>query len=191
MYKTRLLMLACIIFSYISFAQAKVNNDDQAIRKSVVYFVNTIKYKKLDQTVECIYPKFFTGVPKDQFSQLLNMTYNNPFVKIEVQDMKFVSVEKPKLIEGEYFSVTNYHLKLKCDAGSMNDEMKKQIGEMLTKKYGKENVKLTKDGTFTVNALTKTVAVSKDKKVWKVVMADKEYKPQLVKVLPKKVLDKI
>lgn len=192
MYKTRLLTLAFIIFSYISFAQTKVNADDQAIRKSVVYFANTIKYKKLDQTVSCIYPKFFTVVPKDQVTQLLNMTYNNPFVKIDVQDMKFASVGKPELIDGEYFSLTSYYLKLKGDVSSMSDDMKNKIGEMLIAKYGKGSVKyLAKEGFYIINALMKAVVISKDKKSWKLVLAEKEYKSKLTKILPKKILDKI
>lgn len=192
MYKTRLLTLAFIIFSYISFAQTKVNADDQAIRKSVVYFANTIKYKKLDQTVSCIYPKFFTVVPKDQVIQLLNMTYNNPFVKIDVQDMKFASVGKPELIDGEYFSLTSYYLKLKGDVSSMSDDMKNKIGEMLIAKYGKNSVKYNaKEGSYIINAPMKAVVISKDKKSWKLVLAEKEYKSKLTKILPKKILDKI
>ena len=192
MYKTRFLTLAFIIFSYISFAQTKVNADDQAIRKSVVYFANTIKYKKLDQTVSCIYPKFFTVVPKDQVTQILNMTYNNPFVKIDVQDMKFASVGKPELIEGEYFSLTSYFLKLKADVGSMSDDMKNKIGEMLIARYGKENAKYNaKEGSYIINAPMKAVVISKDRKTWKLVLAEREYKSQLTKILPKKILDKI
>lgn len=192
MYKTRLLTLAFIILSYISFAQTKVNTDDQAIRKSVVYFANTIKYKKLDQTVSCIYPKFFTVIPKDQVTQILNMTYNNPFVKIDVQDMKFASVGKPELIDGEYFSLTSYYLKLKGDVSSMSDEMKNKIGEMLIAKYGKSSVKYNaKEGSYIIDAPMKAVVISKDKKSWKLVLAEKEYKSKLTKILPKKILDKI
>lgn len=192
MYKTRLLTLAFIIFSYISFAQTKVNTDDQAIRKSVVYFANTIKYKKLDQTISCIYPKFFTVVPKDKVTQLLNMTYNNPFVNIDVQDMKFASVGKPELINGEYFSLVSYYLKLKGDVSSMSDDLKNKIGEMLIAKYGKNSVKYNaKEGSYIINAPMKAVVISKDKKSWKLVLAEKEYKSQLKKILPKKVLDKI
>lgn len=192
MFKTRLLTLAFIIFSCISFAQTKVNTDDQAIRKSVVYFANTIKYEKLDQTVSCIYPKFFTVVPKDQVTQLLNITYNNPFVKIDVQDMKFASVGKPELIDGEYFSLTSYYLKLKADVSSMSDDLKNKIGEMLIAKYGKNSVKYNaKEGSYIINAPMKAVVISKDKKSWKLVLAEKEYKSQLKKILPKKILDKI
>lgn len=190
--KTKLITALLVFISLFSLAQTKANTDDQAIRKSMVYFVNTIKYKKIDQTVECIYPKFFTVANKDQLTQMLNMTYNNPFVKIDVLDMKFISVGKPELIDGENFSISSYYLKLKADVSSMGEEMKKSISEMLTKKYGKGTVEyLAKEGAYVINAPMKMVAVSKDKKSWKVVFADAEYKKKLVKVLPKKILDKL
>ena len=190
--KTKLITSLFILISTFSFAQTKVNTDDQAIRKSMVYFANTIKYKKLDQTVDAIYPKFFTIVNKEQFTQMLNMTYNNPFVKIDVLDMKFISVGKPELVEGENFSITSYYLKLKADVSSMNEQMKKSVSEMLEKKYGKGSVEyLAKEDAYIINAPMKMVAVSKDKKDWKVVFADKEYKKQLTKVLPQKILDKL
>ena len=190
--KTKLITALFILISLFSFAQTKVNTDDQAIRKSMVYFANTIKYKKLDQTVDSIYPKFFTIVNKEQFTQMLNMTYNNPFVKIDVLDMKFISVGKPELVEGENFSITSYYLKLKADVSSMNEQMKKSVSEMLEKKYGKGSVEyLAKEDAYIINAPMKMVAVSKDKKDWKVVFADKEYKKQLIKILPKKILDKL
>lgn len=190
--KTKLITALFILISLFSFAQKKVNSDDQAIRKSMVYFANTIKYKKLDQTVDSIYPKFFTIVNKEQFTQMLNMTYNNPFVKIDVLDMKFISVGKPELVDGENFSITSYYLKLKADVSSMNEQMKKSVSEMLEKKYGKGSVEyLAKEDAYIINAPMKMVAVSKDKKDWKVVFADKEYKKQLTKVLPQKILDKL
>ncbi|WP_439479232.1 hypothetical protein [Chryseobacterium aquaticum] len=190
--KDKLITLIFIFTAYFSFAQTKVNPDDQAIRKSLVYFVNTIKYKKIDQAVECIYPKFFTINSKEQITQLLNMTYNNPFVKIDVQDMKFGTVGKPELISGEYFSLSNYYLTMKANVSSMNEDMKKKAGEMMTSKYGKTNVKyIANEGSYVITAPMKVCAVSKDRKTWKLVFADNEFKSQLVKVLPKKILDKI
>lgn len=190
--KDKLITLIFIFTAYFSFAQTKVNPDDQEIRKSLVYFVNTIKYKKIDQAVECIYPKFFTINSKKQITQLLNMTYNNPFVKIDIQDMKFGTVGKPELISGEYFSLSNYYLTMKANVSSMNEDMKKKAGEMMTSKYGKTNVKyIANEGSYVITAPMKVCAVSKDRKTWKLVFTDNEFKSQLVKVLPKKILDKI
>ena len=190
--KDKLITLLFILAASFSFAQTKVNPDDQTIRKSLVYFVNTIKYKKIDQAVECIYPKFFTISSKEQITQLLNMTYNNPFVKIDVQDMKFGTVGKPESINGEHFSISNYYLTMKANVNSMNEDMKKKVGEMMTSKYGKANVKyIANEGSYVITAPMKVCAVSKDRKTWKLVFADNEFKSQLVKVLPKKILDKI
>lgn len=189
--RTKSLLFLFVLLSCLSFAQAKANPDDPAIRKSLTYFVNSIKTKQIDRAVSCIYPKFFTVVPKDQMTQILNMTYNNPFMKVEVQNLQIASVEKPELISGEYFSIASYFLKLKCNVSSMNDDMKKKISTVLTGKYGKNNVKyLASEGTYLINANMKACAVSKDRKYWKFVILEREYKSQLVKVLPKKILDK-
>ncbi len=189
--KSFLFLFLFVLLSCLSFARTEANPDDPAIRKSLTYFVNSIKTKQIDRAVSCIYPKFFTVVPKEQMTQLLNMTYNNPFMKVEVQHLQIVSVEKPELISGEYFSVASYFLRLKCNVSSMNDDMKKKISTVLTGKYGKNNVKyLAGEGAYLINAHMRACAVSKDRKNWKFVIVEKEYKPQLVKVLPKKVLDK-
>lgn len=190
--KTKSLLFLFALLSFISFAQTKVNTDDLAIKKNLTYFVNTIKTKKIDQSVSCIYPKFFTIVPKEQMTQILNLTYNNPFMKIDVQDLQFGDIEKPELISGEYFSIANYYLKMKCNVNSLNDEMKKQMNAALVSKYGKNNVKyLANEGSYLINANMKACAVSKDRKYWKFVILEKEFKTDLTKILPKKVLDKI
>lgn len=189
--KTKSLIFLFVLLSFVTFAQAMANPDDAAIKKSLTYFVNSIKSKQIDQAVNCIYPKFFTIVSKEKMTQILNMTYNNPFMKIEVQNLQFGNIEKSQLINGEHFSIANYFLKLKCNAGSLNDDIKKKINSALTAKYGKNNVKyLANEGSYLINANMKACAVSKDRKYWKFVILEKEYKPQLVKVLPKKVLDK-
>ncbi|WP_027385229.1 hypothetical protein [Chryseobacterium gregarium] len=189
--KIKSLLLLFVLLSCLSFAQAKANADNPAIRTSLTYFVNSIKTKQIDRAVSCIYPKFFSIVTKEQMTQILNMTYNNPFMKVEVQNLQISSVDKPELISSEYFSMVSYFLKLKCNVSSMNADMKKKITTALTGKYGKNNVKyLANEGAYLINANMKACAVSKDRKYWKFVILEKEYKSQLIKVLPKKVLDK-
>ncbi|MDR4890529.1 MULTISPECIES: hypothetical protein [unclassified Chryseobacterium] len=189
--KTKSLLFLFVLLSMMTFSQTKSNPDDAAIKKSLTYFVNSIQSKQIDQAVSCIYPKFFTIISKEQMTQILNMTYNNPFMKIEVQDFKFGNIEKPELITGEYFSITRYFLKLKCNVSSLNDDMKKKMSSALTTKYGANNVKyLANESSYLINATMKACAVSKDRKTWKFVVLEKEYKKELVKILPKKVLDK-
>jgi len=189
--KTKSLLFFFVLLSLMTFPQTKTNPDDAAIKKSLTYFVNSIQSKQIDQAVSCIYPKYFNVVSKEQMTQILNMTYNNPFMKIELQDLKFGNIEKPELITGEYFSITPYFLKLKCNVSSLNDDMKKKMNSALTAKYGANNVKyFANEGSYLINATMKACAVSKDKKAWKFVILEKQYKKELVTILPKKILDK-
>lgn len=190
--KTKLFVLFFASLFCISFASAQANPDDAAIKKSLTGFINSIKEKKISQGVNYIYPKFFTVIPKEQMAQILTMTYNNPFMKIDMSNLQFGAIEKPEKIGTEYFAIAPYFFTLKCNVGSMNDDMKKKIGDAFTQKYGKNNVKyLAAEGAYLVNARMKACAVSQDRKNWKFVILEQEYKPQLVKVLPKKILDKI
>ncbi|WP_336702203.1 hypothetical protein [Chryseobacterium indologenes] len=189
--KTKSLLFLFVLLSLMTFSQTKANPDDSTIKKSLTYFVNSIQSKQIDQAVSCIYPKYFNVVSKEQMTQILNMTYNNPFMKIEVQDLKFGNIEKPDFITGEYFSIIHYFLKLKCNVSSLNDEIKKKMNSALTSKYGANNVKyLANEGSYLINANMKACAVSKDKKAWKFVIIEKQYKKELSTVLPKKILDK-
>ncbi|WP_294273364.1 hypothetical protein [uncultured Chryseobacterium sp.] len=190
--KTKTLLFLFILLSFSVFSQSKVNPDEAAVKKSVTYFFNSIKAKNTNQAVGYIDPKFFTIIPKDQLTQILEMTYNNPFMKVDILGMQPGSVTKPELINGSYYSIADYYLKLKCSTGSLNDEMKKNIANMLVSKYGKNNVKyLPAEGSYLINASMKTCAISKDRKSWKLVFADKEYQSKLSKILPRKIIDKI
>ncbi len=190
--KTRSFLFLFMLLSMVSFAQTKNHSDDAAIKKSLTGFINSIKEKKIGQGVDYIYPKFFTVIPKEQMAQILAMTYNNPFMKIEMSNLKFGTIENPEKIGSEYFAIAPYFFNLKCNVGSMNDDMKKKIGAAFTQKYGKNNVKyLAAENAYLINAQMRACAISQDRKTWKFVILEKEYKPQLVKVLPKKILDKI
>lgn len=188
--KTRLFIFLFLVFSMVSFAQTNANTDNMQIKKSLTYFINSIKAKKFDQAVTCVYPKYFTTVSREQMKQILEIAYSNPFMKVDIQNLKFGNIEKPEQINGEYFSITDYSAQLTCDLSSMNEAMKKKIRNALISKYGQNNVKYIAKNSYFVIAHMKACAVSKDRKYWKFVILEKQYKPQLKNVLPQKILNK-
>ncbi|WP_312076775.1 hypothetical protein [Chryseobacterium sp.] len=185
--KSKIILSLFIVFSVMFSAQ---NTDQQNITKSFSAFLNQLKNKQIDQAVEGMYPKFFTVVPKDQMKMVLNMTYNNPIMKVEILSSKVNAAEKPELIDGEYFSLIDYAMRIRFNAETMNDEMRNSIKNMLVQKYGQGNVMYYKNEmAYYINAKSKAYAISKDKKNWKFLMVEKEMKSNLAKVLPKKILD--
>ena len=187
--------LLALVFLSLSLFFSAQNNDQKAVTKSFTDFLTQLKNKEIDRVVESIYPKFFTATPefkKDQMKMILNMTYNNPIMKVGIEKFKVINVGSAELAEGEYFIPVNYSVRMYCNVEGMSDEMRKKIESMLFQKYGRQNVVYyPNDMIYYVNAPMKACAISKDRKNWKFVMIEKEFKPRLAKVLPKKVLDKI
>ncbi|MFC0425864.1 hypothetical protein [Chryseobacterium scophthalmum] len=94
--KNKFITILFVLISILSFAQAKGSSEEIQIKKSLTYFVNSIKAKKMNQAVDCIYPKYFTVISKEQMTQILEMTYNNSLLKINIQDLSFGVIEKPE-----------------------------------------------------------------------------------------------
>ena len=194
--KAKLIIILILFFSIISSAQTKQLSQENNIRKALNSFVDQMKNKNIDNAVEFIYPKYFKVVPKDQMKQILNLTYNNPALDIKILEFKIANIEKPEKINNELFSLTNYTLKmnLKIDWLSIpnGQKMKSQINEGLYKKFGKDNVKYISSGDYyLINSEMIACAVSNNGKEWKFLILDEGYKPQLINILPKKIIEKI
>ncbi|WP_312825002.1 hypothetical protein [Epilithonimonas sp.] len=191
MMRKKLLILLLSVFYTFLFSQ---NNYENTIKKDLTSFVQNMKSKDMDKAVEHIYPKYFNVVSKEQMKKILNFTYNNPAIKTTILDFKVLDVEKPEKINNEFFSFTNYgfQMNLKIDWTSFpnNQQIKAQISDGLYKKFGKENVTYSsKQDDYIINAKMKACAVSSNGNEWKFVIVEKDYKSQLLKVLPKKILD--
>lgn len=191
MEKKLLIFLFSIVYTFL-FSQ---KNYEITINKDLTSFVQTMKSKDMDKAVEYIYPKYFTVVPKEQMKKILNLTYNNPAIKTTILDFKVLNIEKPEKINTEFFSFTNYGFKmnLKIDWTSFpnSQQIKTQINDGLYKKFGNENVTyFPKEDYYIINAKMKACAVSNNGTNWRFVVIEKNYKPELVKVLPEKILDK-
>ena len=193
--KIKLIAFVILFFSILSCSQTKEFNYEPEIKKQLTAFFDNIKDKKIENAVNFIYPKYLDLVTREQMIKILNFSYNNPAFKIEIQNFKINNVEKPELISNEYFSIATYsfEMKLKVDWDSIpNAELiKEKMKEAMISKYGKENVTtLDNNESYLINAHMKACAISNDRKVWKFLILDEKYKPELINLLPQKILDK-
>ncbi|GAB0155203.1 hypothetical protein CHRYSEOSP005_04640 [Chryseobacterium sp. Alg-005] len=194
--KTKVFIILFSLFSLFSYCQTKDNASVAGIKKTLASFARSLQTKNINNTVDLIHPKYFTITPKDKMLSMLTFTYDNPYMKTDVQRFVIHSVEKPEKIGNEYFSVTDYSFKmnLKIDWSQLPvaEEMKKQIRQSITKQFGNGNVQHVQKGDYyIINTKMKACAISGDNKNWKLIILEKNQKPQLMKILPKKVVDKI
>ncbi|TXF79228.1 hypothetical protein [Chryseobacterium sp.] len=193
--KTKFLIFLVTLFSIYSCSQSKTENSDDYIRKSLTAFVENIKEKKINSAVEFIYPRYFEVVQKEQMTQILNLTYNNPSIITEIQRFEIDKIEKPEKIKSEYYSIADYSfkMKLKINWNSIpnSGQAKSQIKEGLIKKYGNDNVQYFSDEDYYfINAKMKACAISSNEKDWTFLIVEPQYKPQLKSILPQKILNK-
>jgi len=193
--KTKFLILVISLFSIYSCSQNKTENTEYNIKKSLTAFIENMKEKKINSAVEFIYPRYFEVVSKEQMTQILNSTYNNPSILTEIQKFDIDKIEKPEKINSEYYSITDYSfiMKLKIDWNSFpnSEQIKSQIKDGLSKKFGSENIKYFSDEDYyIVNAKMKSCAISSNQKDWTFLILEPQYKPELESILPEKILEK-
>lgn len=193
--KTKLIVFLISLFSLLSCSQTKEIDYESGIKKSFTAFIENLKSKNIEHSVDFIYPKYLDQITRDQMVRILNFSYNNPSLIVDIQAFKIENIEKPEFINGEYFSITNYSFKMKFKADwnlIPNAELVKQkIHDSMIAKYGKNNVEyFSKDDYYVINAKMKACAISKDGKDWKFLILEEKYKPELVNILPDKILKK-
>ncbi|MFZ4928181.1 hypothetical protein [Chryseobacterium sp. Mn2064] len=191
--KIKLIVGIISLFSVLSFGQTKKVDYEAGIKRDFTSFFKNIKDRNIEKAVDFIYPRYLNITDRQQMVIVLNLSYNNPILITDVQELKINHIEKPELIDGEYFSVTDYTLdmKLKVDWKVINDPeaARPMINDKIITQYGKDHVAYFSDGDYySVHAQMKACAVSKNEKEWKFLLVEENNKP--VNILPQKVLDK-
>ena len=186
----KLFLLYLMSISILSCSQEKM--ESQTIKTDFEKYLLSVQNKKIDDAVDCIYPKFFEIVPKDQMKQMLEVTYNNPQLGFSLNKYKIDSIKSPEKIDGEYFTTVNYTFDVDLKLNSEELKSKKDFLENgLESKFGSENVKFEPEKqTFHISSNKKAIGISQDgKSNWKFVVMENEYKPYLLKILPEKIIN--
>ncbi|AZA83327.1 hypothetical protein EG341_07095 [Chryseobacterium lactis] len=184
------------LFSALSFGQAKKVDHEVGVEKDFTHFFENIKVKDTEKAANFIYPKYLAAITREKMITILNLSYNNPAFTTDIQKFKVDHIEKPELIDGEYFSIVDYSfiMKFKVDWKVIHDaeSVKQKMNEAVISRYGKDNVTYSSnEDEYMINAHMKACAVSRDKKDWKFVIIENNYKSELAQILPKKILEKL
>ncbi|HAO27508.1 MAG TPA: hypothetical protein DCQ68_07180 [Chryseobacterium indologenes] len=194
--KIKLIVGIISLFSVLSFGQTGKVDDEVGVKRDFMTFFKNIKEKDIEKAVNLVYPKYVNAVTREQVFKVLTLSYNNPAFITDIQKFEINNVEKPEFIDGEYFSVVNYSftMKFKIDWKVIHDaeSVKQKMNDAVMTRYGKEYVKYFSDGDYyLINTGMKACAVSKDQKNWKFLIVEKENRPQLTPILPRKILEKL
>lgn len=187
---------ALLLISFLSLNSTSAQSE-KAIRAGFEKYQNLIKEGDLSASMDYIYPKLFTIVPKDQMLQVLKSTMDNPMMEIKFGDLSITDVQKAKKVGSEYFAILKYktsmQLKLKAQSPEMAMMMNQQLMAGFSEKYGAGNVSLDEaSGFFTVKIIETAVAVSNDgKNNWTYVSLQEGQEQLMAQILPQEIFSQI
>lgn len=187
---------ALLLISFLSLNSSSAQSE-KAIRAGFEKYQNLIKEGDLKASMDYIYPKLFTVVPKDQMLNTLKTTMENPMMEIKFGDLSITDVQKAKKVGSEYFAILKYktsmQLKLKAQSPEMAKMMNQQLMTGFTQKYGAENVSLDEaSGFFTVKLSETAVAVSNDgKSNWTYLSLQEGQEQLMAQILPQEIFSQI
>jgi hypothetical protein len=188
--KRTLLTILFLTICTIGIAQDYKEN----IKSELTEYLNALVNKEFEKSFEYIAPEFFEIVPKSQMIKLMEQTFNNPTMEIEIKNPKILTINDSEIIENKYYSQLTYsnqmNFKMNSEEEETDDEKKMRIN--LTKlsfeqSFGAENVKYNeKTDFFEIYSEKDVFGISINGKTnWKFLVLDKDSKIILDKILPK------
>jgi hypothetical protein len=173
--------------------------DTKIVTEEFTKYTKLMLDKKFDAGLDYMNPGIFEMAPKEQLLVVMEQTFNNPELDIEMSMPDLLSFSETKKINETFYvkfktsSVIKMRFNTLINAEKTAEENQTTINmvkENLNAKFGAENVSYD-DQTrfFTLKAVKPVIASSADKKIWKFITVDSEaQKPMLEKFIPKELL---
>jgi hypothetical protein len=186
----RTIMLAVLLVATFTVTAQDFSAD---IKKEFLYYNQLVKAKDFDKVLEYTHPALFESYPKDQVKAGLEQVFNNPQIEIDLGDPVLSDFVNAKQIENKYYvrfknvQVTKMKFGfIESQTGTDKDNTINTLKQNLGGQFGAENVNYdSQTGFFVINATSKMLAVSDDKKAWKFIdIGNPQLKPILEKFIP-------
>lgn len=186
MFRT-LFLLYLTVFSFSASGQ----NYKDDIKAQFLQYTELLMKKDFSKSIEYVNPSFFTIVPKAQLIKIMEQTYNNPDIDLEIEMPTIVAVDDKINISGNDYVKLRYSNYLKMRFKT-TDGIRKDTTLMkgaFEKQFGKGNVTYDPQTDFYRILVHKNViANTANNERWTFVVVEDKQKSILEKILPKELL---
>jgi len=189
MKKLLLVCVACLLL-ITTYAQ----DSKEAIKQFNAYS-QLVLDKEFDKALDHVHEGIFEIAPREQMKEILEQTFNNNMMEVEMSMPEVKGVSATKKIENTHYikfiSKNIVKMRFSTQAIGEGEAAINQVKQGLVAQFGEENVAYDSvTRFFSVTAVKPVIATSTDKKDWKFVTIDSEQLiPMLEKFIPKEILD--
>lgn len=163
------------------------------IEKEFKVYNEFLKAKDFDNVLNYTHPSLFESYPREQVKQGLEQMFNNPQMQIQMGDPEVSAMMPLKEVAGKFYvpftnkQATKMRFEfIETQSGTDKENSVNTLKQNLTTQFGEGTVTYdTQTGFFTINATSKMLAYSEDKKTWRFVdIGNAQFKPILEKFIP-------
>ena len=193
--KTIITSLLFLLLSFTNYAQ----DYKKEITTEFTAYLDALTNLEFEKSVEYLSEDFFKIVPKEQMIQLLESTFNNPNMEIQLKDSEVVNVADKEKFDKKYYATLIYSSVMDMKINNPEEEEKEQRDLRNTllllnfqKTFGFENVKYDKEkDQYEIKATKEVYAISNDGETnWKFLVVEKKQRFILEQFLPQELIDR-
>ncbi len=184
-------LLACILFTTLSFSQ-----DLNALKAEIQKTYDATIALNYDKILDYTYPKLYKFVPRDKMKEALIATFNGTNemkVKILAVDPNF-NYGEIKTIDNQKFCLVKHNLSMEVTLNeTLEDEDVEMMIDLLKSAMETEDITFDKEKTtFKVSKISTMIAISDEltKNQWRFLNKDKDNK-LMTMLLNKKVVTEL
>jgi hypothetical protein len=180
------LVLAFILFALPGSVFAQSYKD--SIRAQFLRYADLLVRKDFVKSVDYINRGLFKIVPKAQFIDIMEKTYNNPAFGFDIEEIDIISMSDSKTIDGQSYVKLKYSnyliMQFRSDGERVPDTAATK--EALQAEFGQGNVTYNAStDTYRIFVIENMVANSVNKRKWTFVVMQEKLKPILKRFIPK------
>ncbi len=166
------------------------------LKKALEEYLEQLKTLNTEGIIDMTYPKLFIPINKNMFKRYIDTLLTSPHIAIESFDTKIIDIGDIQEFSDGEFATVKYKSSIKLafiNPDLYNDELSiRVLNDVLTSKYGKENIKIDPQNRDIVIKKEETLlAINEKKSGWKFIGDNKEYRRLYPQIIPMDILSQI
>ncbi|MCH9739753.1 MAG: hypothetical protein K0U38_02780 [Epsilonproteobacteria bacterium] len=166
------------------------------LKEYLTLYLQQLQSLNTDNIIAMTYPKLFVPINKNIFQQYINTLLTSEHISVESFETNITNIGTVYPYSNGEFSKVSFHSTIKLNFINpelYSDELSVRVlNDVLTRKYGKDNIKIdSKERTIVIKKEEKLLSLKDNGEEWKFMGDNPAYREVYPRILPSDLLSKI
>ncbi len=198
--KLNMIKTSFILFLFLLTTNTYAQSASDEIKSTFTHYFEVVQSKDNDKTLDYVYPKLFTMVPRETLKQALDQMYSptSGFL-IDMQGGKIESISEVLEHEGGQYALLDYHFKMTMRFTTVISDSSDATNplmltyEMLKTQYDEKSLEVDKEtSTIIISSINTLYAIKEPAyEGWKFIEKKENMAMLINQLLPQAIIDKL